>query len=211
MNDPSRLQPEALAHLRRAAEWRLLALALECPSESWQAELDHLAAEVDDASLRQLPQQARAEAAPELYHSLFGPGGPAPPREISYARSLQPGQAIADIQAFYDAFAYQPALDEPPDHIAVELGFLGYLHLKAAYALSRGDAEQAATAAEAVAGFTARHVSTLAAPLAKLLRAAEVGYLATAAAALLERVPAAAPLPQLEVFDADSCECGIGE
>jgi len=178
------MEPAALEHLRRAAEWRLLALALECPRGAWQAELENLAAEVDEPDLRQLPEQARDEATPALYHSLFGPGGPAAPREVSYVRSVQPGQLIADIQAFYDAFAYRPSLDEPPDHVAVELGFLGYLHVKAAYAIVRGEPKQAAIVADAIARFTECHVAKLAQPLAALLEASEVGYLALAARAI---------------------------
>lgn len=190
------LESGVVDHLRSAAEWRLLALALECPGETWQAQMDDLGAEVEDADLKQLAQHARQEAAPELYHTVFGPGGPAAPREVSYVRSIQPGQVIADVQAFYDAFAYCPTLDEPPDHIAVELGFLGYLHLKAAYAASCGDEERTATATGAMLRFTARHLASVAVPLAKLLETSEIRYLALAAAAILRRFVSCADTPQ---------------
>jgi nitrate reductase assembly molybdenum cofactor insertion protein NarJ len=182
------LAPAALDHLRLATEWRLLALAFECPGGTWQAQMDELRGEVEDADLRQLPDCARQEAAPELYHTTFGPGGPAAPREVSYVRSIQPGQLIADIQAFYDAFAYCPAIDEPPDHVAVELGFVSYLHLKAAYAISCGDDEHSATAIDAASRFTEYHLSGVAVPLAKLLVTSEVRYLSLAATAMLRRL-----------------------
>ncbi len=41
---------------------------------------------------------------------------------------------LAELQAFYRAFAYQPVTEEPPDHVAVQAGFVGYLKLKQAFA-----------------------------------------------------------------------------
>jgi nitrate reductase assembly molybdenum cofactor insertion protein NarJ len=163
---------------------RLLALVFEFPREGWQEQLDALAEECGAADLIEMAQRAREEASPELYHTTFGPGGPAAPREVSYAGAVLPGPLLADVQAFYEAFAYRPALDEPPDHVAVELGFLSYLHLKAAYAASRDDHEQAAVAAEAAKRFTDTHLANLLGPLARILEASGIGYLQAAAAAL---------------------------
>jgi len=176
--------PQVVEHLRRAARLRLLALAFECPQEGWQEQLSCLAEEIGEADLRQLAEQAREEASPPLYHTTFGPGGPAAPREVSYVDTILPGQLLADLQAFYEAFAYRPDIDEPPDHIAVELGFLSYLELKAAYAVSRGDRQQADVSGEAARRFVESHVSNVIGPLTHALEASGIRYLQSAAASL---------------------------
>lgn len=180
--------PHVVEPLRRAARLRLLALAFECPHAGWQEQLNSLAEEIGEAELRRLVEQAREEGSPELYHTTFGPGGPAAPREVSYVATILPGQIMADLQAFYDAFAYQPAIDEPPDHIAVELGFLSYLQLKTAYAASRGDQQQVAVAADAAKRFMESHLSHIIGPLTNALDASGIRYLAAAAASLRQNV-----------------------
>ena len=118
--------------LRDAAEWRLISLLFECPGKDWQTQVNALAGEVDDADLQ--AAVASCEGATEsVYHSTFGPGGPAAPREVSYRQTLMPGQMLDEIGAFYQAFAYQPSIVEPPDHIAVMTGFIAYLRLKEAF------------------------------------------------------------------------------
>lgn len=174
--------------LRQAARLRLLALAFECPYSGWQEQLDSLAEEIGEAELHRLVEQAREEGSPELYHTTFGPGGPAAPREVSYVATMLPGQLMADLQAFYDAFAYRPAIDEPPDHVAVELGFLSYLQLKTAYAASRGDEQQAVVAADATQQFIESHLSHFIGPLTRVFEASGIGYLATAAALLRQNL-----------------------
>ena len=64
--------------LGEAAEWRLLGLLFECPLPNWREQMDALAAEVVDADLKAAAEAARLEASEGLYHSIFGPGGPAP-------------------------------------------------------------------------------------------------------------------------------------
>ena len=161
--------PRVVDHLRRAARWRLLALSFECPRQDWQEQLDALAAECGESDLQELARRAREEASPELYHTTFGPGGPAAPREVSYAGPILPGLLLADLQAFYDAFAYRPTVAEPPDHVAVELSFLSYLHLKAAYALAREDDDEAAVAAETAKRFAETHLAKILGPLCRIV------------------------------------------
>lgn len=177
-------EPRVVEYLRRAARLHFLAMAFECPHEGWQEQLNSLAEEVGEADLRQLAEEAREEASPESYHTIFGPGGPAAPREVSYVDTILPGQLMADLQAFYDAFAYRADIDEPPDHIAVELGFLSYLQLKAAYATSRGDQQQAAVSGDAAKRFLESHLSNIIGPLTRTLKASGIRYLETAAASL---------------------------
>lgn len=55
---------------------------------------------------------------------MLGPGGLASPREVAYRGMGDPGQILSDILAFHEAFAFRPEAEEPPDHVAVEAGFL---------------------------------------------------------------------------------------
>jgi len=43
------------------------------------------------------------------YLALLGPGGPASPREAAYVGLGDPGRTLAELRAFYDAFAYRRA------------------------------------------------------------------------------------------------------
>jgi len=203
-----------LTILADAAEWRLLGLLFECPREGWAAEAEALAKEISDPRLLDAAQAA-SEGTEGLYHTLFGPGGPVPPREVSYRETLQPGQTVAEISAFYDAFAYNPVAAEPPDHVAVEAGFIAWLRLKEAYAVARGDATQASIAAEAADRFLEDHLSLLAEPIARTLEGCEIAYLQGASEALLARVgpkctqerATASPLHDVEDFGC-SFDCG---
>lgn len=207
-------QQEAL--LRRAAEWRLLGLLLECPREGWHAEVAALARETGDARLRAAAEAARRQASAGVHGSIFGPGGPVPPREVAYVSGIQLGYLLSELRAYYDAFAYHPQTTEPADHVAVETGFVAYLLLKQAYALASDDAEHAEVASEAVEQFMKDHLSVMAQPIAMALDAVGPPYLAIAGAALLERVgpPQAASLPgALPMVDVEGetlC-CGPGD
>ncbi len=182
------LDPATVSLLREAAEWRLIGLLFECPGETWQAEVASVAAEVAAPDLRDAAAAAVAQAAAGLYHTAFGPGGPAAPREVSHRATLVAGRLLAELRSAYEAFAYAPASSEPPDHVAVEAGFVAYLRLKEAYARARGDPEQAAVARQAARQFSAEHLQHVAGPLARTLASSGVGYLAQNGAALLRRV-----------------------
>ena len=162
--------------LRDAAEWRLLGMLLECPTNDWPAQTSALAQEVEDTALQSAVASAQEEAGEGLYHSIFGPGGPAPPREVSYRDWTQPGYLLAELSEYYRAFGWQPALAEAPDHIAVEASFVGYLRLKEAYALSCANQEQAEITAQAAQQFITDHLQTLTEPLAKSLEHSGVQY-----------------------------------
>ena len=178
-----------------AAEWRLLSLLFECPSESWRAQVEQLSANTADSQLRSCASLALEQASEGLYHSTFGPGGPAPPREVSYSDTLQFGSLMSELQTYYTAFGYLPRTTEPPDHIAVETGFLAYLKLKEAFAHASGDEEHAALAAGAAERFISSHLSKTAHPLAESLKTSGLEYLAGAAQVLHQRVgPPPAPV-----------------
>jgi nitrate reductase assembly molybdenum cofactor insertion protein NarJ len=163
--------------VRDAARWRLLGRLFECPSDSWRDDIAMLACEVDDPELRAATDAALLEATEGLYHSVFGPGGPAPPREVSYHESLELGSLMSELTGCYSAFGYTTSTAEPPDHVAVEVSFLAYLRFKEAYALAAGDREHAALAAQAADRFTSQHVARLGAPLASVLADSKTDYL----------------------------------
>ncbi len=147
-----------------------------------------MAAEVADTDLKAAANVAQKEASEGLYHSIFGPGGPAPGREISYREWAQPGYLLSELTSYYDAFAYQSSIVEAPDHVAVETGFIAYLKLKEAYARATGDDEHAAVTCEAAQQFITEHLSMMTEPLARSLEHSGVEYLALAGNALLSRV-----------------------
>ncbi len=179
--------------LRQAAEWRMISLLLECPAAGWREKVAALAPEVADPDLAAAAEAAQEEASEGIYHSLFGPGGPVAPREVSHRRLVEFGSLLAELEAQYEAFAYRPQTAEPPDHVCVEAGFIAYLRLKEAYALACGDPERAAVAAEAAGRFLEEHLSAVAGPLASALECSGLRYLEAAGRALLRRVPPAKP------------------
>lgn len=189
------------AALKDAAVWRLLGLLFECPGPEWMDQVVALGSDAAEPGLRKAVPAARQEAAPELYHSTFGPGGPAAPREVSYQRGVLPGALLADLRAAYAAFAYQPTIEEPPDHIAVETGFVAYLHLKRAYALTDGDQTAADLCADVADRFAREHLARIAEPLARALECSGITYLAEAAEVLRARVGPPPAERSLEVLD----------
>lgn len=201
MSGPAPLDEARIgALLRDAAAWRLLGRLFECPSGTWMQEIEALARELGDDQLRGAVRAAAGTASEGRYHSVFGPGGPAPPREATYLERLELGSLMSELATYYDAFAYVPALQESPDHVAVEVGFVAYLRLKEAYALVEGDAERAEATSRAAARFLADHLAVIALPLAAVLAESPLEYLARAGGALAARVgprPPAGRLPML--------------
>jgi nitrate reductase assembly molybdenum cofactor insertion protein NarJ len=192
--------------LREAATWRLLSRMFECPDETWQADLDTLARELGDSDLLEAVSLAASVATEGQYHSTFGVGGPAPPREASYHETLELGSLMSEVAVYYQVFGYRPQLAEAPDHVAVEAGFVAYLKFKEAYALARGEPEHAEAAALAARRFIADHLAMLATPLADILASSHLDYLARASRALAGRVgprPARMRLPMLQTTSDD--------
>jgi nitrate reductase assembly molybdenum cofactor insertion protein NarJ len=181
------LDPAATRLIGEAVEWRLMGLLLERPTEAWREGLPYIAHEVGDEALRAAAEQAVHDATEGRYLGTFGPGGLVSPREIAHTKTRDPGHVLAQLGAFYDAFAYRPRTEETPDHIAVETGFIAYLRLKEAFAIACDDDEHARAAAEAAAAFVERHLSTFVQPLADRLATADGGYLGGTLQALLRR------------------------
>lgn len=207
--------PQVRPLLIEATHWRMLGLLFSCPRPGWLEQLDALAAAADDSCLQQAAVAARDEAGESAYHTIFGPGGPAAAREVSYQRAAFTGRFLAELQDAYAAFAYESATGEAPDHVATQADFVGYLRLKEAFARARGHAEQAELTARMARRIIGDHLALVAQPLAQTLQAAGFRYLALASAALAQRVGAApqhaGPEPPLLAsllpLAADSCPC----
>ena len=199
--------------LAAATAWRLLGLLFERPREGWWQDVEALSRVVSDPEIRSAAAEAQLEASEGRYLALLGPGGPVSAREVAYRGMEEPGQIMADIQAFYQAFAFQPETEEAPDHLAVEAGFLGYLCVKEAYARARGNDEEAEIAAAAAIRFCEAHLSAVAWPVAKRLESTGVRHLSLAAATLARRSgPRRDTQPTvkapLRLCDDCSMECG---
>lgn len=201
MNTNAVLSEREIRLAQDAAEWRLLSLLFECPTPEWRAQIHALMSETADVELKSAAQDALEEASEGLFHHTFGPGGPAPPREATYHQTVQLGYLMSELQAYYNAFAFHPVTAEPPDHVAVETGFIAYLKMKEAYALACHDDEQAATASESAQRFLQEHLANIAQPLAEHLEGSDMTYLAKAGAALLRRVgPPAMPASPFSIL-----------
>ena len=111
------------------------------------------------------------------YLSLFAEGGFVSPRETTWRHREDPGQILADIAGFYEAFAFRPRVEDPLDHVAVEAGFIGYLCLKEAHALAHGDEESAEITASARRRFIADHLGHFAEKWADRVSATGVPHL----------------------------------
>lgn len=202
--------------LTEAAEWRLISLLFDCPTGEWHKQVSDLAAPLSDKKLKRAARAAQKQASEGLFHSIFGPGGPAPGREVSYRGWVQPGYMLSELSSFYDAFSYKPATHEVPDHIAVETGFIAYLRMKEAFALECSDTENAEITAEASSTFIDNHLSKFAEQMSTILAASGVEYLSLAGEALFKRVGKDKDkekqrfLPVLESDeDAVEFECGV--
>ncbi|KAF0246505.1 MAG: hypothetical protein FD167_3454, partial [bacterium] len=153
--------------LQQATEWRLISLLFECPKDDWKQKVKELAKEVNDLDLKIAAEMAQKEATEGLYHSILGPGGPAPAREISYSGGwTQAGYLMSELGSYYQAFSYQPDTKETVDHISVETGFISYLSLKEAYALACEAEEETQITSQAAKQFIDQHLSLIAEPLA---------------------------------------------
>jgi hypothetical protein len=200
------MSAEARLALQQAAEWRLLGLLLHRPHGGWWSDIEALASEVEDAQLKQAAQSAR-KATESEYLAILGPGGSVSPREVAYRGMHDPGQILADIAAFHRAFGFAPRGEDPIDHVAVAAGFIGYLHLKVAYAQSHGNREAAQTAALAAERYLELHLCAYAAPLAERLVGSSLQYASMAAELLAAR---AGQPPESSQAESDPSELTCG-
>ena len=98
------------------------------------------------------------------YWRLFGPGGVVSLHETEYDPlvTVRKGHELADIAGFYTAFGFKrrdSGLDLP-DHLAVELEFVGLLLLKLLYARREGIAEAEEVTRKGIAAFLRDHLGS---------------------------------------------------
>ncbi|MBX3269327.1 MAG: molecular chaperone TorD family protein [Sandaracinaceae bacterium] len=165
------------AELERAATYRFLSLLFVPPTDEVGQELAELAAVVAPA-LREdaaLVGRSTGRAIEGLYHRVLGPSGQVPDTECAFDDNTAGGrgQLIGDVAGFYEAFAFAAAPGSTADHVANELGFLGWLAIKRAYAHHAGADEEGATTDGARAAFLRDHLGRWA--IAFLERLAQVG------------------------------------
>lgn len=113
--------------------------------------------------------------------------------EVEYDenRAVSQGAILADIAGFYRAFALELAVNERPDHLALELEFMSFLAYKEALALQNNLQEQAALCRDAQKKFLEAHVGRWAHVFAtKLLGETQVEFYAELATALQEFISA---------------------
>ncbi|MBA3973408.1 MAG: hypothetical protein C0504_04215 [Candidatus Solibacter sp.] len=204
MNAAVALPPAVADLLREASEWRLLGLLFEYPTKAWRENIEALLPSLHSQELRAIAQAALEQASEGLHIALFGPAGTAPVREVTYQGGVQFGYLMAELSAYYEAFGYQPQVEEAADHLAVQLGFLSFLKLKQAHALIIGESEAASLTAEASANFLREHIAVQAEPVLKALENFAPAYLAGAGKLILARAgpPPQSGFPLGSAFDA---------
>lgn len=211
MNASSCWNSAIQALVAEAAEWHVIQLLFQCPSPEWRDELQSLITEIQDADLVEAVAIAVAAASEGAFHSIFGPGGPAPAREASYLGTIQLGYLMSELNSYYDAFGYDPVSSpsgkEPPDHVSVEAGFISFLRLKQAYALSTECGAEAALAADAAGSFLREHLSNIAEPLSYALDQSGEKYLELSGK-ILRRRAGPAQKQIFDILDQDAAEGG---
>ena len=185
--------------LQDAAEWRLLALLFQYPAGDWRRHVEAVAAEIGDPLLLEAARAALEHAAEGIHHSIFGPGGPVPPREASYLTGIQLGYLLAELSDLYQNFGYHHSSEESPDHLSVQAGFLAFLKFKLAFETASGCREHASLCQEGINYLLKEHLSHLAEPVATALESVGPPYLVLAGRTLLARVGPAEPRPDLAI------------
>jgi TorA maturation chaperone TorD len=150
------------AWLSRAVAWRFGSLLFQEPHPARLDELRALVALLPPAlQAAAEPLAAETNTRNDRYFAVMGPGGCAA-TESAYdlAAMANRGPLVAEVSAFYGAFEYPARLtsDLAPDHIVIELDFLGFLALKIAYALHDGRVADRDVAQAAYADFRDRHL-----------------------------------------------------
>lgn len=149
--------------LERATLFRFLSLLFQPPREGRSEELSALAAGLPGSLRLEGEKLARlfTGGAEDDYHRLFGGAGACRDCESDFERpSLGTKEVAADAAGFYRAFRFQGVREvpAPPDNVATELSFLGYLSLKAAYARGEGMGEEEAMCLDAGGKFVREHL-----------------------------------------------------
>lgn len=95
------------------------------------------------------------------------------------------GKSTLDVQRFYHNAGLVPGLQEPPDHIAIELEFMHYLCIREAEALEAGDMETALCQRKLQLDFAATMMSWIPLFAGQIKAGAETEYYKALAACLV--------------------------
>lgn len=197
--------------IEESVAWRMFGLAFERPRNGWRDHVSAIARDVSDEGVRSVAELAKEQASETLYLDVMGPGGAVSPREVAYRGLADPGHLLAELEAIYGAFAYEPMSEECPDHVSVEAGFVGYLRMKQAFARIIGDQEAEKLSAEAVEMFIQDHLAPVAHGLWKRFEGDDSLYIARAARLMRERIGDVEVPEEREPLDGeDDVNCGGG-
>lgn len=205
MSGAAGLPPRVKELLDEASQWRLYGLLFEYPTKAWRENLEALLPSLHSAELRSIAQAALEQSSEGLHFTLFGPAGSVPAREVTYQGGVQFGYLMAELSAYYEAFGYEPQVDEAADHLAVQLGFLAFLKLKQAHAVLDGQDEAAQLTGEAFSNFLREHIAAQAEPVVKALEDFAPNYLTCAGKLILAH---AGPSPRSAFPLGSSCDVG---
>lgn len=162
VSDPP-LDEQTLRDLERASTYHFLALLFLPPTIEVLDELRVLAGALP-GDLRADGEALAAGAGPEVeleYHALLGGSGRCRDCESDHEINALGGKGplLADVAAFYRAFRFAAELRLAPDHIAVELDFLGFLAMKTACARHAGLTDEREICEAAAASFQRDHLA----------------------------------------------------
>lgn len=146
--------------LARAAMWRFGAQLFREPQSACQDDLRALVPLLPSKQTSAAQLAAGENVRMEQYFAVLGPGGcPATESAYDLAAMANRGPLVAEVSAFYEAFGYPPRLtsDLAPDHLVIELDFLGFLAMKVAYAQHEGRDADRDVAKAAYLDFRDRH------------------------------------------------------
>jgi TorA maturation chaperone TorD len=159
---------EAITLLTHGAGWQFFSLLFRCPSDTSPMSIERLLPELapglrsEATTIGELSKDPNRE---DRYHRLLGSAGSISPYESDYygygkEGMREKGAVLGDVAAFYKAFGFEPSNEtlEAPDHIALELAFLGFLKLKEVYALMSGDDEARQICSKAEYDFLQEHL-----------------------------------------------------
>jgi hypothetical protein len=167
-----------------SAGWRLLGLLFERPRPGLRGEIEVLARRVSDPKLKETALASRSSDEGS-YLRILGPGGPVSPREVAYRPRHDSGALLSELAGFYETHSYRPAAArDPADHVAVEVGFLGFMSQREAFAVARGDDRAAESTRRTKRAFMEEHLGVLSTQLAERLERASAGHLVEAARVL---------------------------
>lgn len=96
------------------------------------------------------------------------------------------GETTLKVQHCYQEAGLQVALQEPPDHIAIELEFIHYLCLQEAAARSAGDQQKARHSLESQIDFIATLMTWIPGFASQIKTGADTGYYRALASCLIE-------------------------